>query len=176
MRLVHLSTFCVQVNDVDSLFDIVEFFEKKNVWIAIIPVDLVLDYEILENWIRMNLLDFENNENRAKKPNMNFLLRVTGKTQIREALKLVSFEKGDRVFLVVFAEIFDKEKCDAIYEKLRARGIQVFNIKFSPNLERILRTFDIPESLVDDFASLYESRNKAIKRFIIENSALAFLE
>lgn len=122
---------------------------------------------------------FESNSNISKKPEFEILLRLSGKRQIKEALKLFSLKEkaNQEVVLVGWGKNKKalKEKAQNLGQSLGfAPKTNLFSKNFSKNKKLILESYGISQNQISSFNGWKEK--DAIEALVLEKMALLGLE
>ncbi len=125
------------------------------------------------NAVKNALRAFKHGYNIAKKPSIEFLICLTAKRQIRDAIQAASFSPGDDVLLVVFGE--RKEDCMKTIQRLEeALGGVPDDEIVKPDEERTryLRKFF---AISDEELKSVSGDSRALESLIIERGALVYV-
>ncbi|MHA1616532.1 MAG: KEOPS complex subunit Cgi121 [Candidatus Njordarchaeales archaeon] len=168
------------LRDVAMVETIISDFEKKRVYIALIPCWIVIDYEIMQYAIYIALKDFESGINRAKKPHIELLLRLAGKDQIRETLDFFKLREGEQYAIIIFLEkdaTVDLENIKVFLKESKVfEEISEYENQCKPHIDDIIRKHNISFREIDAVKRSYEDTRTAIKKIIMEKIALALLK
>ena len=144
----YLGYFKVKVNrDIDWI-PIIRKLERKGLFLQPIPCTLVIHEKVIEIAAKFAIEDFEKGYNRAKKVSTEFLIRLTGRSQIKEAIQLISSLKVDVYYFVLFCtedgDIHSLDRAITLVKEEIGDSIE-FNAECTPDLNEIKKMYNINE-------------------------------
>jgi len=158
---------------------IIREFEEKGIYLQPIPCSVVLSDNTVRISAKLALEDFESGYNRAKKISTEFLLRITGRSQIKEAIDLIA-EIDDRTYyLVVFS---DKEKSVNVEQLLETvkmwlgEYFEFSDFQCTANLNEIKKLYNIIEKEIESVKRHNETHEDAILKLVFEKIALGIFK
>lgn len=161
--------------EVDRLLEVVEELEKESVWLTVLPAELVVSQRAAMLAMIATILDFRAGANRARKPHMNTLLRLTAQTQIKDALSRLKLRPG-RLLLLALKDSGSQVSLDQVLSKLKEAGLEAHaGATVSPDYEAIRSWYGLSDREVDTLAEVLGDRETAVELLILERIALAFL-
>ncbi len=179
-KMIHISNLFGKMLKPEKIPDIVSHLEKNRIWVLFLPCWSILSEKHLQYAILLALRDFKLHENRAKKINIQLLLRFFGENQISKVLKKARIEKNEPVCLIIFSEknVDVKEKLDTVVSLLKKTNLMAdLTDKFicKPDINRIMKLYGITS---DELHAVSRNKNEIgnLSKLIFERMALAFLK
>ena len=159
-----------KIKNFDKFLDEIKKLEEKRVYIQAIPCKYIIDLEHIEVAAQLAIKDFELGINKAKKVSTEFLLRFTGKSQIREAIEEFFQNKEENFIIVAFADSDEAEWGDVI------KMLEYYRIpleKCEKNLKAIMDKFNISKNEIKAVKRPRENEETAMKKILLERIALS---
>ncbi|MHA1590824.1 MAG: KEOPS complex subunit Cgi121 [Candidatus Njordarchaeales archaeon] len=171
--------FCI-VRKRSKMEEIINYLESRNIFLALLPCWLIIDLKIILHAVNIVLKDFKMGENRAKKPNLELLLRLAGTDQIREAIKFFEIKESEKYVIVVFASKDASWNLDDVrtYLKRFSDAIEVdkYINQCKPCIKRIIEQYRVTREEVRAIKRSYDNVNEWIEKILLERIALALLK
>jgi len=96
--------FCAEIPDARAFYDAVSSLEEEGSWIQYVPCDLVAGLRCLEVSIRLGIRDFARGRSIARKLNLQILLRLFARTQVKEVLEIIGRSGRSKCFVIVVSK------------------------------------------------------------------------
>jgi len=165
----YIGFFLGHVKDSSKYIESVKDLEREGIFVQNFPCEYLLCEELLTIAANIAIRDFKLGENRAKKISTEFLLRLTGLSQIKEAFERF-FDKEEFVaYFVVFS--LKKVNLELEYVKEKIRGVDLREEKCEKNLNAIMKKYRVTENEIKSISRPYLSNFEILKRVIIERIA-----
>ncbi len=160
---------CRKKSGVDIVEKIREL-EREGVFIQPYPCSIVISENILDIAANLALEDFQKGYNRAKKISTEFLLRISGTSQIREAINKIFSREYSDYYMVVFA-----------YKEVNLGAVKNFlgdicdfdGVDCEIDLNEIKTIYDISEKEIRSVLRNGESLEEALVKIVLEKMALS---
>ncbi|MGQ4891968.1 MAG: KEOPS complex subunit Cgi121 [Candidatus Njordarchaeia archaeon] len=159
-----------RIENFDKFIDKIKKLEEKNIYIQPIPCDYIMDTELIEIAAKLAIKDFELGINKAKKISTEFLLRFTGRSQIREAIEEF-FQPNQQTFMIVVFSDTEELNMETLINELKQHGEPEEGCK--KNLNAICDKFNILEEEIRAVKRPGESKEDAVKKILLERIALS---
>lgn len=174
----YLGHIFLRIINPETFLESAKKLENYGVYIQAFPCKYLLDIELVEIAAKIALRDFIDGVNRAKKISTEFLLRLTGLSQIRDVFKnffdLVSYD----AILAIFYEVGKLDYSDKdellkfVIENLR--GCRIYrDLNCRGDLDLIIEKYKISENELLAVSRPNLSRFEKIKRLILERIAMS---
>lgn len=162
--------------EVDRLLQVVEALEKRGVWLAVIPSKNIVSRRAIELAAITTIVDFLSGTNRARKPHMNLLLRLTAQTQIKDAFARIKLSPGV-VAVVVLREKNAGVTLEDVRRELSKVGLELCEEAWAeaPS-DTLLSSYEISPEEVRSLAEIVGSEKEALELLVLERIALAFID
>ena len=157
--------------DVDRLVDAILLYERRGVWIQYVPCSVVVSERALRLAVVYAIRSFYRRRNISRKLNLEVLLRLFGRTQVREVLEILnrySEEEGILVFLC--------SNPDQILNELVGSGVvrRIVGYGFAPDVDVLMDLYGLSRDVVERQAEVRDvSFMDALECMIIERMAVA---
>jgi len=164
-----------------SLLDkVIKSLEKQGIWMALIPCKIILDTKQIDSAATLAIRDFVQNMQKARKINIQFLLRFLGERQIMEAFhKLSEINDNDYCFVVFYDPTLSKNEVVKILEEYCAKQNCINNLSDNyncrPDIDTIMRIYDINHSEIEAVSRNNTPMREKFIKIILERIALSFL-
>lgn len=159
--------------------EMIDELEEKRIWISIIPCKIVLSRQQIESAIKLAIRDFLQNENRAKKINIQFILRFLGERQISSALEKIASLKDPNVCIVVFypKTFSEKETVSILTRQLLENDTTNLtkSLRCKPDLSVIKNIYKVTKNEIRSVLRDKEDIKEGLIKIILERIALSFL-
>ncbi len=171
--------FCSLLNK-QKAEETIDILEKKNIWIAIIPCKIIINKIQVESAIQLAIRDFINEENRAKKINIQFLLRFFGEKQIVRVFEKLSKITDSSICMVAFYKDLSRGDIIALLNELFIQKKIIRELTedqiCEPSLEEIKKIYNISDKEIEAITWDDAGLIVVLTKLILERIALAFLK
>ena len=166
----YLGHFKCRKKGAADLIEKIRELEDKGVFIQPYPCSIVISENILDIAANLALEDFQKGYNRAKKISTEFLLRISGMSQIKEAIDKVFSREYDVYYMVVFAvrDITLEEVKNLLSDICDFREVDC-----EIDLNEIKAIYDISENEIRSVLRTGESLEEALMKMVLEKMALS---
>ncbi len=152
-----------------DLIEKIRGLEGKGIYIQPYPCSIVISESILDIAANLALEDFQKGYNKAKKVSTEFLLRISGMSQIREAIDRVFSCEYDVYYMVVFVA---NDTTLKEVKNLLGDVCDFSEVDCEIDLNEIKAIYDISENEIRSVLRTGESLEEALMKIVLEKIAL----
>lgn len=152
-----------------------KYAKKLGIWIILVNPSLIISKFQLYTAILFAWRDFIFKENRAKKFEIQVLLRLLGRTQITELYKYNPLVKGEKYIALIVKENKSKKELRIFTSLKFLDEFHDYEIVKSKELTKILKHYQIKERELEILARRLKDRKKALEMLIIESMCINYL-
>ncbi len=162
-----------------ELEETIRSLEQKGIWIAIIPCKLILDLKQIASAANLTIRDFMQNQQKAKKINIQFLLRFLGESQIKDAFKKIEQIKDNNFCLVAFFNtVLHHENATKMLKEYLIKMSHISMVsqdKCQPDIESIIHVYNVNEKEIESVSRHNAPFKENLVKILLERIALSFL-
>lgn len=147
-----IGIYLLEIEDLDKIIEEIRKLETRGLYIQPFPCKYVLKEKLIEIAADLAVNDFEIKVNKAKKISTEFLLRITGKSQIHEAIRdfFQTPREDNPYYIVIFTDGKDVTK----------KEIEEILAKFGKRKEHCIKDLNA----IKEKYKIFEEEIKAVKR------------
>lgn len=174
MKVEYLGVLYGILKRKEALLEFIRRMERREIWIQPFPCWAVLNEKLLEYATFLAKKDFEKGINKARKLNVQILLRFTGDDQIRDAIQKLEIKNDQNLILAIVSK---EESLKETKERIETKSIMDIlgkeDMNTTPDLKKIKLTFGFTPRYLSAICKSRERTDKeVIERALMEQMAL----
>ncbi|MHA1665029.1 MAG: KEOPS complex subunit Cgi121 [Candidatus Njordarchaeales archaeon] len=166
--------FYFRIISLDLFLKSIDKLPRKEFLLQPIPCWILLDQRILDIPFYLSIRDFYYGVNKAKKFNLQFLIRLAGTTQISEAIKRLKIEDKSNIILIFFYNRDLPIDFTGIINKIKGlQRIPKETCKYDIN--KIIQKYNITTKEIELGKRFDEDIRNILLKIIIERMSIGYI-